>query len=435
MKRREFLAGLPLLAAAPSLLGMRRRPGQTIRVAGPRLVASLERLSRFGRTAEGGWRRVAFSDADREARGWLLELLREAGLDPRVDAAANIIAVRPGSQTPALPPLMMGSHTDTVPDGGHYDGTVGALAAIEVARTLAEHDVTLRHPLEVAIFSNEEGGKTGSRALAGEVEPRELDLVTASGRTIGDGLRFLGGDPAALDSVVRQPGSVAAYLELHIEQGSVLERAAVPIGVVEGIVGIERWLVEVTGFANHAGTTPMDQRQDALLAAARWIDATHRIVREQPGTQVGTVGRLQVEPNAPNVIAGRVSATLELRDLQHERIAALHQRIAAAAAAIGRETDTAFDFERFYLSRAAPTVEPLRRAIEAAAADLELPTMRLPSGAGHDAQSIAVLGPIGMIFVPSVGGISHSPRELTRPEDIVAGANVLLHALLRADAG
>lgn len=404
-----------------------------LRVNGQRLLQSLRQLSEFGKNADGGANRVAYSDADRAGREYVMGLMRTAGLEVQTDFAGNLIGRRPGTE-PGLPPLAFGSHIDSVPGGGHYDGTVGALASVEVAGTLDDAGIRTRHPLEVIIFSNEEGGKTGSRAMSGELEQKELDLLTASGRTIRDGIRFIGGDPQRLNELRRQPGSLAAFLELHIEQGSVLEREGIPIGVVEGIAGIKRWNVTVEGFANHAGTTPMDARRDALLAAARFIQAVPRVATSLPGRQVATVGRIQAFPGAPNVIPGRVTMTLEIRDLDMAKIDQIFHALQVESRTIGQETATTFAFDHFYTSTAAPTHERLRRVVEEAAAELGLPTLRLPSGAGHDAQSIAQFAPVGMIFIPSAGGISHSPQEFSRPEDIVTGANVLLHAVLRADA-
>ncbi|MCH8254157.1 MAG: hydantoinase/carbamoylase family amidase, partial [Gemmatimonadetes bacterium] len=243
----------------------------------------------------------------------------------------------------------------------------------------------------------------------------------------------IGGDLSRFDTVRRERGSIAAYLELHIEQGGVLERENVDIGVVEGIVGIKRWTVVVDGIANHAGTTPMADRRDALLAAARFVDAVNEVVTSVPGKQVGTVGRLEVEPGAPNVVPGRVTLTLELRDLDMEKIDSIYEKITTAGHRIGDRSGTTFSFDQFYVSRAAPTDERLRRLVAQSAAELGLSASRMPSGAGHDAQSIALLAPVGMIFIPSVGGISHSPKELSHPNHIANGANVLLHTLLKAD--
>jgi len=403
-----------------------------LRVNGERLNRRLGELAQFGRNADGGIDRVAYSDADVAARQWVMERMREAGLDVRIDTAANIVGRRGGREA-QLPPIMTGSHIDSVPGGGNYDGQVGSLAALECAQSLAEQDMALRHPLEVIIFQNEENGKVGSKAIRGQDPATYLDLGTHSGRTIREGIRFIGGDPDRLAEAMRRPGDVAAFLELHIEQGAVLETRDIPIGIVEGIVGIKRWQVTVTGFANHAGTTPMDQRQDALLAAARFIDAANRIVRETQGRQVATVGTLAAEPGAPNVIAGSATLTLEMRDLDLTRVDRLFATMQDAAGDIGRATGTQFDFREIYRTLPARTDNGMREIIAAAARELGLGTMSLPSGAGHDAQEMAQLAPMGMIFVPSARGISHSPREFSAPADIVNGANVLLNALVRVD--
>lgn len=438
MDRRAFARDLLGLLGAAGALALRPHPlrGTRLqvppRVDGERLNRRLGELAAFGRTPEGGISRFAYGEADLAARDWVMGLMRRAGLEVRVDAAGNILGRRAGAERD-LPPLMMGSHIDSVPEGGNFDGQVGSMGAVEVAQTLEDAGIVLRHPLDVVIFQNEEAGKTGSRAMSGEVMPSELDLETRSGHTIREGIAVLGGDPDRLDTVRRRTGDVAGFLELHIEQGAVLEAAGIDIGVVEGIVGIKRWAVTAHGSANHAGTTPMDARRDAMLAAAHFTVAANRVLRERPGSHVGTVGRIEAHPGAPNVIPGRVELSLELRDLAMETIDALFADIRAAAEAIAASTDTTFAYEHFYTSQAAPTDPRIRAMVAEAAAELGLSTLAMPSGAGHDAQSIAQFAPIGMVFVPSVRGISHSPEERTEPEDIVNGANTLLHTLLRLD--
>ena len=268
-----------------------------VRVQGERINAHLEALAQFGKNPQGGVSRVAYSDADVAGRAYVLRLMREAGLSVHVDAAGNLVGRRDGTE-PGLKPLVIGSHIDSVPEGGNYDGDVGSMAAIEVAQVLKERGVSLRHPLEVIVFSNEEGVMLGSTALTHGIDEARLNLVSQSGKTVRDGVQLIGGDVLKLPTVQRPPGSVAAYLELHIEQGAVLEQSARQIGVVEGIVGIIDCEVTVQGFANHAGTTPMNQRHDALLAAARFIEAVNRIVTATPGRQVGTVGWVRAEPGA-----------------------------------------------------------------------------------------------------------------------------------------
>ncbi|HEY0776847.1 MAG TPA: Zn-dependent hydrolase, partial [Gemmatirosa sp.] len=317
MRRREFARDLAFAAGALAV-GRTRLPNvhpslaPAPRVDGARLDGWLGALGAFGRNPQGGVTRTAYSDADRDGRQYVRGLMAAAGLDVRLDAAGNIIGRRAGREM-ARPPILFGSHVDSVPSGGNYDGPLGTLAAIEVVRTLGDHGIVTRHPLEVVVWQNEEGGLVGSRIAAGEFPARELDRVAVSGKTIRDGITFLGGDPTTLDGARRRPGDLAAYLELHIEQGDTLEREHVDIGVVEGIVGIWQWTVTVDGFANHAGTTPMDRRHDALLSAARFIEMVNRVVRSEPGRQVGTVGQIRAEPGAPNVIPGRAVMSLELR--------------------------------------------------------------------------------------------------------------------------
>lgn len=432
LTRRDFHAAV--LGSIAGLTMPRTLAGQAApRVDATRLQAQLMDLRRFGGTAAGGTHRVGYSDQDKQARVAVTAWMREAGLAPRTDVAGNLIGRREGSAA-GLPPVIFGSHIDSVPDGGSYDGNVGTLAAIEVARTLQGRGRSLRHPIEVAVWANEEGGLFGSRAVSGQFDASELGHMTSSGKTVGEGITFLGGDPARLAEAQRRPGSVAAYLELHIEQGGILEAERLPIGIVEGIVGIRQWDVTVTGFSNHAGTTPMDKRQDAMLATARFIDMVNRVVRASPGRQVGTVGRLQAKPGAPNVIPGNVVCSLELRDLDQAVILRTYDAIRAEAAKIGQATGTTFAYQELHVNAPAPSDPRMRAVIGDAARALGLATKVMPSGAGHDAQAIAQLGPMGMIFIPSVGGISHSPKEFSHPADIANGANVLLGAVLAADA-
>src|SRR5712691_8824739 len=347
MNRREFSIGL--LGTAGLL--MFRYPLATAsgsvpepRVNGARIVEHINALAEFGKNPQGGVSRLAYSEADRRGREYVMGLMQQAKLETTIDAAGNIIGRRAGSDK-TLPPLLFGSHIDSVPEGGNYDGVVGSLGAIEVAQTLAENNLVTRHPLEVVIFQNEEGGLIGSRAMDGELTEKELDLVSRSGKTIREGIRVLGGDPTRLSAVKRAKGSIAAYLELHIEQGGILENEKIEIGIVEGIVGINWWDVTIEGFANHAGTTAMNNRQDALLAAAKFIEAVNRIVTSIPGRQVGTVGRIQALPGAPNVIPGKVILSLELRDLDAARIQMLFQKIRAGAEEIGAATGTKFTYK------------------------------------------------------------------------------------------
>ncbi|MGH8243108.1 MAG: Zn-dependent hydrolase [Steroidobacteraceae bacterium] len=400
-----------------------------------RLEERIQALGRFGANPEGGVSRVAFSEADIAGREYIQSLMRGAGLAVRVDAAGNLIGRRAGTD-PSLPPIMTGSHIDSVPKGGNYDGDVGVLGALEVAELLREHGIATRHPFEFVVFTDEEGGVVGSQAMAGRLGPGTLDVVSHSGLTIRDGIRAVGGDPERLAEAWREPGSIAAFVELHIEQGAILDETGTDIGVVEGIVGIRWWDVTVEGFANHAGTTPMNRRRDALVSAAELTLAVNRIASTTPGTQVATIGRIKAEPGAPNVIPGRVTLSLEIRDLASQKMASVYRAVEAEARRIAEARGTQIRFAEVDVAlEPAPTDERLRKLVESAAAALGLSHRRMPSGAGHDSQEIAHIAPIAMIFVPSKGGISHAPKEYTAPADIANGVNVLLRTLLAIDRG
>ena len=393
----------------------------------------------FGRPPGGtfadGVSRVAYSEADVAGRRYMIDLMRAAGLDPRVDPAGNIFGRRNGTDG-SLAPILFGSHIDSVPNGGNFDGDLGSLATLSTLEALAAAHVRTRHPLEMVVWSAEESatftGLNGSRIVAGDVKPSDMNVVW-NGMTRADAVRKVGGAPDRIMEAVRPRGAHHCYLELHIEQGGTLEREGIPVGVVEGIVSIDRYDVTVTGFANHAGTTPMADRQDALLAASHLAIAVRQVVTSEPGRHVGTVGRLNVTPNSPNVIPGVVRLTIELRDLSAEKLARLAERIRLRGAEIARDTKTSIEFAANTHIPPAIAAEEMQRAIERSAGRLGLATQRMPSGAGHDAQMMARLSPMGMIFVPSVRGISHSPLELTNWDDCARGADVLLGAVLEMD--
>lgn len=400
-----------------------------------RIEQRLAELSAFGANPDGSVSRLAFSPADLTGRAYVTELMRNAGLEVRVDTAGNIIGRRNGNDSD-LPLIMMGSHIDSVPHGGNYDGDVGVIGAIEVAELLREKGIVTRHPLEIVSFTDEEGGVLGSQAMAGRVGPNALDVISQSGMTIRDGIRAVGGDPDRLAAAQRKPGEIEVFIELHIEQGAILDEAGIDIGVVEGIVGIRWWDVTVQGVANHAGTTPMDRRRDALLSAAELALAANRIASSMPGRQVATVGRIRAEPGAPNVIPGRVMMSLEIRDLAAPKMELVYEAIAAEAKRIAEARQTPISFAEIDVALApAPTDERVRRVIAESANSLGLTVRSMPSGAGHDAQDMAHIAPIGMIFVPSEGGVSHSPQEYTAPADVANGVNVLLRTVLAIDRG
>lgn len=433
LDRRRMILAAAAATALPAMTGA----AAPVRVNGDRLRVTLEGLSAFGRPAGGGFQdgvsRTAYSDADVAGRAYVMEQMRAAGLAPRIDTAGNIIGQRAGTVA-GLKPIIIGSHIDSVRAGGNFDGDVGSMGALEVLRTLDDNGIKTRHPIEMAIWSNEEGGTVGSTAFAGILAPDALEEVYY-GLSLRDGLRKIGGDPERLGEAARKAGSIHAYLELHIEQGGVLDKAGIPIGVVDGIVCIDRYNVVVEGFANHAGTTPMPGRRNALIAAARLVEAVNDVVTSETGRQVGTVGQLAVFPNAPNVIPGRVEMTVELRDLSEAKVAALGEAVQARGREIADATDTKITFRRVEHILPALADAAIQAHIESAARSLGLAFMHLPSGAGHDAQLLAKLGPMGMIFVPSIAGISHSPKELSTWGDCANGANVLLATILAIDRG
>jgi N-carbamoyl-L-amino-acid hydrolase len=431
LKRREFVQ-----TTAGVLTGIVLNPPQgswkSWRVNGARVNKHLTDLSQFGANPQGGVSRVAFSEADVAGRRFMMDRMTAAGLTVSIDPVGNILGIRPGSRSTA-PPILFGSHIDSVPEGGNYDGDVGSCSAVEVAHTLAERGYRNRHPLHVVIWCDEESGLTGSRGYIGDVPADEVARPGRDGAPLAEKIRRIGGDPTRIGEAKHGPGSIAGYIELHIEQGGILDERKIDIGIVEGIVGIHHYDVTLRGFANHAGTTPMDRRKNAMLAAADLVLIVDRVVRSIEGRQVGTVGRLVVKPGAPNVIPGQVDLTVELRDLSTEKIERLWTQIHTEALASAQQHGVTLDYTLQHTNLPALSTPAVRAMIADAVQGLGLSSQVMPSGAGHDAQDLARIGPMGMIFVPSVNGISHSPLELTRAQDVTNGANVLLQTILRLD--
>jgi N-carbamoyl-L-amino-acid hydrolase len=446
--RRSFLsmAGASAPAFAAPLLRRGRltpafafRSQSTPTIDAARLRNRLERLSYHGRKPGGafadGVSRVAYSTADLTARAWLIEEIKDAGLVPRIDAAGNFFA-RFGGE-PNQPPILFGSHIDSVPAGGNFDGDLGTFAALEAIQAVQAAKIQTRHPLEMVVWAHEEStafgiGTAASRIVAGDLQAGDMDRVW-NGMKRRDAIRRIAGRPDEIETAVRGKNSWHSYVELHIEQGGTLDKAKVPIGVVEGIVGIHRYDAVIEGFANHAGTTTMSERHDAMVAAAELTLAVREIASRRQGRQVGTVGRIEIEPNSPNVIPGRAKLSIEFRDLSEQVLRELGDAVRARANAIGQETGTTITLTLASTNVPAMANSGVQQAITHAADVAGLKSMRLPSGAGHDAQQIAKLCPMGMIFVPSVGGISHSPKELTTWEDCARGAEVLLKTVLELD--
>jgi allantoate deiminase len=405
------------------------------RVDGARLLRRLDELAAI--SADGpGVTRLAYSAHDVAARELVAGWMTDAGLRAEVDAAGNLIGRRPG--TAGLPAVLAtGSHLDTVIEAGPLDGAYGAVAAVEVAATLDGAGVPLRHDLAVVAFSNEEGargtpGMVGSLAITGQLTGAQLSTPDDEGVSLADRIAAAGGDPAAIAHAAWPPGSLAGFLELHIEQGPMLHQAGTPVAVVSGITGRATIDVTVTGTANHAGTTPMDARHDAAVAAALVVLAV-RDLAGPAGVRVATTGALRLEPGVRNVVAGHAMVGIDLRDLDDARIAAAIERLRLEAARIAAQTGTTVEVTPRSAVPAVAADPRLAGCVRDAAGQCGLDHLDLPSGAGHDAQVMARLGPVGMVFTPSIAGISHAPTEATAPEHLVAGADLLCHALLLAD--
>jgi len=383
--------------------------------------------------------RRSFSGLFVEGRTWLRRRFLDAGMTVREDAAPNLIGRLEG-QDPALPVIAIGSHSDTVPSGGRFDGILGVLAGLEAVRSLADRGIRLRHTVEVIDFLAEEPSEyglscVGSRVMSGSLDDRHLALTAPDGEQLIDAMERIGGKPH--DRAGARRTDLGAFLELHIEQGRVLEQSGTDIGIVTGIVGIVRVEIVFQGAADHAGTTPMDLRADALVAAAETVmqvrESAEKLARKR--FFVATTGVIASEPNAANVVPGRVRLIVEARS---EHVADLETFLAeldaftSGAAVRSRVKRTAFT----ELSRSLPSPcnEALRGHLAAAAESLGLSTRQMPSGAGHDAALIGKIAPMAMIFVPSKDGRSHCPEEWTAPEQCAAGAGVLLEALIRIDA-
>ena len=399
-----------------------------MRINRKRLEESMDALGRVGATAKGGLNRVALTDDDRRGRDLLVGWMREAGLSVTVDQMGNIFGLRAGAGS--LPPVMMGSHADSVPTGGRYDGQLGVLCALEAIRTLNDAGAATRHPVAMAIFTNEEGARfqpamIGSGVMAGKIPLEDAyNARDRDGLRLGDELErigYLGSEPCI-------PRPLRAYLELHIEQGPILEEEHLPVGVVEGIVAISWSRVTLTGVQDHAGPTPMRIRHDALVTAAEIIGGVREIPRKIGGDMVSTVGRLDVSPNIPNAIPGRVTMSIDLRGPDERDVTqamGLLDRVVKDAA---RAEGVTCELEHYWRVPRTHFDLDVVDTIEGAAKSLGYGYRRIVSGAGHDAQYMAAICPTGMIFVPSRGGRSHCEEEFTPMDDIEKGANTLLVA-------
>ena len=399
-----------------------------MRINRERLEDSMERLGRVGATPRGGLTRLALTDEDRRGRDLLVEWMRGAGLDVTVDQMGNILGLRPGADR--RPPVLMGSHADSVPTGGKYDGQLGVLCALEAIRSLNDARTETRHPVGMVIFTNEEGARfqpamIGSGVMAGKIPLEDAyNARDRDGLRLGDELErigYLGGDPCV-------PRPMRAYLELHIEQGPLLEEQGLPVGVVEGIVAIAWSRLTIHGVQDHAGPTPMRIRHDALVAAAEVVRGVRDIPRQVGGDMVSTVGRLDVVPNIPNAIPGRVVMSIDLRDPDDTRITRALGVLDRAVRDAARGEGVQYELEHYWRVPRTDFHPDVIDAVERAVRSIGCGHRRILSGAGHDAQYMAAIAPTGMVFVPSKAGRSHCEEEFTALDDIEHGANTLLLA-------
>jgi beta-ureidopropionase / N-carbamoyl-L-amino-acid hydrolase len=425
-----------------------------LRVNPDRMLDSFNQVALIGVTADGGVNRPTFSETHLAARKWFREEVERAGLEFRADGAGNHSAVLSpviaseakqsstskgeiASQKPLTMTLLLGSHLDSVPNGGRFDGALGVIAALEVLRTVRENKIRLKVNLEAIDFTDEEGtlvGLLGSAALAGHLRPEDLQSPRGGRGNLVEGMKRAGLSEEGMLGAARPKESLAGYLELHIEQGKRLERAKIDIGIVSAIVGIWSYRLSFLGRADHAGTTTMDERLDASLGASAFTLAARELVmKDFPGCVVN-VGKMEVTPGAFNIVPARVDVSLEFRSPDEDEFkrldAALLELANTEAARFGLELKAEFLGKH----PPSPMSAQVQRAFAEACDELDLSHVSLTSGAGHDGQSLADLCPVGMVFVPSVKGASHSPREFTKWEDCVNGANVLLQAALRLAA-
>lgn len=397
-----------------------------------RLNQALEDLAKIGKQPDNTIKRLAFTAADLEARSQITDWMKAAGMSVRTDAGSNIIGRYAGYEDDA-PVLATGSHIDTVFSGGRFDGTLGVMAGLEVVRVLQENEIKLHHPLELIAFADEERSMVGVKAIAGTAPEDPARYDTVAGEPIQSCLARAGGDWNNLTSAKRSQADIACFLELHVEQGGILEAIERDIGVVEGIVGQQRHRITIEGRTNHAGTTPMNMRRDALTTAAHLILAIEDIAKHFPGDPVATVGTLKIWPNSINTVPGSVELSLDIRDLSSEVIAHMIEQLRRKIETVAVASRTRIRIRPELQVEPTPASDTIQALIVESCEEMNLSYTHLPSRASHDAQEMGRFTDMGMIFVPSKEGISHSGDEYTSPEQCTQGANILLRTLLKLD--
>ena len=403
-----------------------------------RLQSDIETLAEIGRQENHGIYRMAFSDGDMQGRNWFKDRVEEAGLEFYQDGAANLHARHHWDDQ--RPSVMMGSHLDTVPGAGHLDGALGVVVALECLRCIKEEQLETRYPLEAIAFSDEEGrfgGMLGSQAIAGMLTPEKIfNAVDLDGIKLTDAMQAVGLNAMDALHARRNPDSLHAFLELHIEQGPLLDKMSISVGNVDAIAGLFKWEVSLIGTPNHAGTTPMDMRKDAFMGLSEFASQVQRILDENGSSRsVATIGRVSISPGAANVIPGNVEFSLEARDTNPDVLNDIAQAFRKSLSAIARKRDLMFEYK--VLSE----IEPVKsdtgivETIENTCKSLKIPFLQMASGAAHDTQIMASITRAGMVFVPSKDGRSHSIAEWTDMDDIEKGANVALNTLYRIAGG
>lgn len=403
-----------------------------------KVMLRLEELYQCGAKEDGTFTRMAYSDEDIKGREKFTGYLEELGLKVRMDEAGNLTARLEGAD-PTLPAIMVGSHLDTVPDGGKYDGALGCVSGVGVCEALIQSGHKLKHPLEVIVFTDEEGfrfgsGLLGSSAFCGEaleIKEDDLDMDGLKRKEVFQNYNITVADAA---KAKRNPKSIHCFLELHVEQGGTLEKSKLPVGIVSSIAGVSRYEVRIAGQANHAGSTLMEDRKDALVAAARFIAEIPGLVKKCGSRfTVATVGTIKVSPNSVNVIPGTCDFLLEIRDQDEKIMEIVERELKAYAEMVCEEMGETITFEHLSFHEPAPMSSAVRHALENAVKKLNIEYTVIPSGAFHDSLLMTKFVPTGMIFVPSEKGISHSRYEFTKEEDIRLGCNVLLETVLEVD--